>query len=230
MISAKASERKHRGVSLLKCRLVLLVFVGKNPGVRFLSYQEPVKRRRYPEPEHCAQIIHFGSQRQDGALPGRKCRLCTSWSGWEEFERRWCRVFQRRSAVPQGFQGVIESFLLQFFANRMSFLCRVLFLQDFGRTLLIFVNLLGFLVSACARKSTEQSPWAVMVERRADVQAQSLTVQCPRGIFQKFSGWVWRWEKELGGGNSKIFCFHPWGRWTHFDLRIFFKGVGSTTN
>ena len=30
----------------------------------------------------------------------------------------------------------------------------------------------------------------------------------------------------------QIFFFHPenWGRWTHFDLRIFFRCVGSTTN
>ena len=104
-----ASERKHRGVSP-QVSVGIVSLRWQKSGVKFASYQEPVKRRRYPEPEHCAQIIHFGSQRQDGALPGRKCRLCTSWSGWEEFERRWCRVFQRRSAVPQGFQGVIESF------------------------------------------------------------------------------------------------------------------------
>ena len=38
---------------------------------------------------------------------------------------------------------------------------------------------------------------------------------------------------HLGGGNSNICCFHPenWGRWTQFDLSIFFRWVGgSTTN
>ena len=32
---------------------------------------------------------------------------------------------------------------------------------------------------------------------------------------------------NLGGGNSNIFYFHPenWGRWTHFDYRIFFRWV-----
>ena len=36
----------------------------------------------------------------------------------------------------------------------------------------------------------------------------------------------------LGGGNSNIFNFHPepWGFMIQFDLRIFFKWVGSTTN
>ena len=37
-----------------------------------------------------------------------------------------------------------------------------------------------------------------------------------------YSGW---WFQSF-------FYFHPknWGRWTHFDLRIFFKWVGSNTN
>ena len=30
----------------------------------------------------------------------------------------------------------------------------------------------------------------------------------------------------LGGGNSNIFYFHPWGFMIQFDLRIFFKWVG----
>ena len=36
-------------------------------------------------------------------------------------------------------------------------------------------------------------------------------------------------KATLGGGDSNIFGnFHPdpWGRWTHFDGRIFFKWVG----
>ena len=38
--------------------------------------------------------------------------------------------------------------------------------------------------------------------------------------------------KILGGGNSNIFYVHPenGGRWTHFDLRIFLRWLGSTTN
>ena len=36
----------------------------------------------------------------------------------------------------------------------------------------------------------------------------------------------------LGGGISNIFFFHPdpWGNGVQFDLRIFFRWVGSTTN
>ena len=81
MIQAKALERKHRG--LTPQVLVGIVRISFAKSRVLASYQEPVKRRRYPE--HCAEIIHFGSQREDCALPGRKCRLCTSWSGWDEF-------------------------------------------------------------------------------------------------------------------------------------------------
>ena len=202
--------------SLLKVSVGIVRSRWQKSGVRLHPYQEPVKRRRYPEPEHCAQIIHFGSQRQDGALPGRKCRLCTSWSGWEEFERRWCRVFQRRSAVPQGFQGVIESFLLQFFANRMSFLCRVLFLQDFIRTLL---RLPSFCLCQEKHRTISMSSYGKEKSRRSSA---ILDRAVSKGNLSEVFRLGLKMGKRTGWWQLKVFYFHPWGRWTHFDLRIFF--------
>ena len=45
--------------------------------------------------------------------------------------------------------------------------------------------------------------------------------QSGRGSQWVGHGWF------LGGGQLTP---EPWGRWTHFDLRIFFKWVGSTSN
>ena len=44
-------------------------------------------------------------------------------------------------------------------------------------------------------------------------------------IFQM--GWNHQLDNLGGGFNVFFLNFHPeiWGRWTHFDLRIFFKGV-----
>ena len=54
------------------------------------------------------------------------------------------------------------------------------------------------------------------------------TDTCVFGTCFRWPLWTkWYCICNPGGGNSKIFYVHPetWGRWTHFDLRIFFKWV-----
>ena len=81
------------------------------------------------------------------------------------------------------------------------------------------------------RQVSEDFPTGTRPRRRRGRVGSDVSRKWHRSVFFCVFGWCWfnyimtRW--------FQLFCFfhpEPWGRWTHFDVRIFFKGVGSTTN
>ena len=69
--------------------------------------------------------------------------------------------------------------------------------------------------------------WACCRAANLRFHARHLISRCQKvGIGDPWMGSSSK--RNLGGGSSNIFHVHPenWGRWTQFDLRIFFRWVG----
>ena len=82
-------------------------------------------------------------------------------------------------------------------------------------------GLRGFHRQSLGRQLRLLGEWTVEHMGKEELQGTKRFVWC-LSSYQNATRW---WQLKY------FFMFTPsWGRWTHFDLRIFFKWVGSTTN
>ena len=144
---------------------------------------------------------------------------------------QWCQI------LPQQ-HHVFKCQIYMFFHHLMSFF----FQWSFMRTWKSFMVCMMFrwvshlhVSPPCRTSVFRQNGLRFYVEslsKKLQVQGSLLLEQLRWIMISSIPGVQMWMVGYLGCGNSNMFYSHPenWGRWTHFDVHIFQKRVGSTTN